>query len=821
MMARLFHSVTFAVIVMLLAPGWALAQDRLCDTQLEDCRSPILNLINTEPPSGGIDVAFWFIQDARYSSALVNAHKRGVPVRVLMDSRGMKAEDPHSDVMAQILAQLVAGGVPMREKVPDPSDASKILHFKTFLFYAQNTVEFSKGNFTEAEYVPYSPTNYSDESVFFTQDPRIVNSFKRRIDDLWTDATGFRNYANITAPLVRKCPLSDPACVIDPAMNFSPLQDFQVRAQGRIGLEPSGGQLDAIVFRMTDHLLPDAVIAAISRGVTARLIVDYSEYRNAARLGDAAHVDRLYMAGAQLKYANHGGIGHQATIILHNKGDVIFGSSNWTSPSANRQDEHNFFYKRGYFHTPVDALGNEWYFNWFADQFDRRFNDSVNYLPFVPKPPDAPVYSAPVNATTGVGSSVTLKWEGGPWAYFYDIYFGTSPTPPLLASNLQIGSPQPGQSESYTISNLQPGTTYYWKVVGKTYAQLTKSGPVWSFLTGGAPPNGSTPHNGAAAGVPGIIEAENYDDGGQGIAYSDTTPTNSGAAYRPSEGVDIQATTDAGGGYNVGWTKAGEWLKYTVNVATTGTYQLQTRVANIATGGSFRVEVDGVDQTGPITVPNTGAWQTFQTITSNGISLSAGTHVLRVFLLTATSTGDVANFNWFRLDLAGPPPPPPPSSTPHNGAPAAVPGIIEAENYDDGGQGVAYSDTTTTNTGGAYRPSEGVDIQATTDTGGGYNVGWTKAGEWLKYTVNVTADGTYQLQTRVAIIATGATFRVEVDGVDQTGPITVPNTGGWQTFQTVTTPGISLSAGTHVLRVVFLTASSAGDAGNYNWFGLQ
>src|SRR4051812_22762323 len=59
-MARLFHSVTFTMLVLLLAPQWAAAQDRLCDTGLEDCRQPILDLINREPASGGIDVAFWF-----------------------------------------------------------------------------------------------------------------------------------------------------------------------------------------------------------------------------------------------------------------------------------------------------------------------------------------------------------------------------------------------------------------------------------------------------------------------------------------------------------------------------------------------------------------------------------------------------------------------------------------------------------------------------------------------------------------------------------------------------------------------------------------
>src|SRR5207248_8602045 len=59
--------------------------ERICDAQFEDCRQPILNLINNE--NLGIDVGFWYMTDARYVNALINRFKAGVPVRVLMDSR--------------------------------------------------------------------------------------------------------------------------------------------------------------------------------------------------------------------------------------------------------------------------------------------------------------------------------------------------------------------------------------------------------------------------------------------------------------------------------------------------------------------------------------------------------------------------------------------------------------------------------------------------------------------------------------------------------------------------------------------------------------
>jgi Carbohydrate binding module (family 6) len=84
----------------------------------------------------------------------------------------------------------------------------------------------------------------------------------------------------------------------------------------------------------------------------------------------------------------------------------------------------------------------------------------------------------------------------------------------------------------------------------------------------------------------------------------------------------------------------------------------------------------------------------------------------------------------------------------------------------------------------------------------------------------VATTGTYTLETRVANVGTGATFHVEVDGVDQTGAIAVPDTGGWQTWQTLSTPGIPLTAGQRVLRVVLERVASGGGVGNYNWFRL-
>jgi hypothetical protein len=265
-----------------------------------------------------------------------------------------------------------------------------------------------------------------------------------------------------------------------------------------------------------------------------------------------------------------------------------------------------------------------------------------------------------------------LKWDGGNWNHKYDIYLGTSPT--LTASNkiasnvlcnlptLTVcqGSPYTGKYETYKVAlTLEAGKTYYWRVVGKTMADssrsaaaglnLAKPGDIWTFTTTGASTVDSTPFTGTPVSLPGRIEVENFDKGGSGVAYVDTTAGNTGNVYRPSENVDIGTTTDTGGGNYVGWTRASEWLQYTVNVPTAGTYTLNVRVANTVAGATFHVEVGGVNKTGTLAVPSTGGYQTWLTVSKAGISLSAGVQKVRLVFDTNSSNGGVGNYNWLEF----------------------------------------------------------------------------------------------------------------------------------------------------------------------------
>ena len=127
--------------------------------------------------------------------------------------------------------------------------------------------------------------------------------------------------------------------------------------------------------------------------------------------------------------------------------------------------------------------------------------------------------------------------------------------------------------------------------------------------------------------VPGSIEAEDFDTGCPGDAYYDRDDVNEGGQYRLTQGVDIEKC--AAGGYDVGWTHAGEWMAYTVTVSKTATYQVSFTVASSYDTGKLHLECDGVDKTGTIAVPNTTGFQNWEAVTKT-VTLDAGQHVLKL-----------------------------------------------------------------------------------------------------------------------------------------------------------------------------------------------
>lgn len=139
----------------------------------------------------------------------------------------------------------------------------------------------------------------------------------------------------------------------------------------------------------------------------------------------------------------------------------------------------------------------------------------------------------------------------------------------------------------------------------------------------------SDSYTGAPIAVPGLWNAADFDKGGEGIAYHDNVAGNASGQYRTAEDVDIRVG-DAG--FVVNNFETGEWLQYTINVQTTGTYMLSVRAAHEdwSPQPKFHVEIDGVDVTGSTAIPSTGGWDTFAWIERPNVFILAGTHHLRL-----------------------------------------------------------------------------------------------------------------------------------------------------------------------------------------------
>lgn len=450
------------------------AQERLCDPSFEDCYTPFLKAVQTE--TVGIDFAFYGIQLPALADAIIRRHQAGVKVRITVEPRAnLKFPDNQS-----ILDKFSAAGIPMRYKLGDG-----IVHTKMMLFAGQNKVVFSSSNFGDADLRPYDAyANYVDGAWYFSDDPSLVNSFKTRFDDNWTNTVAYGNYANIAGPLTRHYQTYP----IDPSLNFLPThdlaEDYSARTIAQIDQENQ--RIDLTMYRITDARICDALLRAVARGVPVRVLAEPDEYRfPVSRLGAELtgpyNIDRLHAAGVQIRMRKHLGLNHQKSLSLYSRGLTIFGSSNWSSPSFNYQEEHNYFTNKA------------WFFQWFVDQFNRKWNSATEFEPFVPLPPSVPVNLSPANAAT-VGQSVLLSWEGGRWAHKYDVYLGTKENNlSLIASDLVTGALGADGSESYLLSGLQNGASYCWRVVGKTMANQTAGGATWCFTASNSATTPSLP----------------------------------------------------------------------------------------------------------------------------------------------------------------------------------------------------------------------------------------------------------------------------------------------------------------------------------------
>ncbi len=281
---------------------------------------------------------------------------------------------------------------------------------------------------------------------------------------------------------------------------------------------------------------------------------------------------------------------------------------------------------------------------------------------------------------------------------------------------------------------------------------------------------------------------------GFGLEYGSTPPTPRSAlsqiqaeSYDAQSGTQLESTSDTGGGQNVGWIATGDWLAYDLDFGSTSPATVTTRLASGASSGTIQYRLDST--TGPVIasvpVSSTGGWQNWTTATTTLTGTATGVH--RVYLTFAGASGaDFVNLNWLQF-VAG-------------GAGGNAYAVRQAESYNS---------------------QSGTQLESTSDTGGGQNVGWIAQGDWLAYdNVDFGDVSAVSVTTRVASASSvTGTLQYRLDST--TGPIiaSVPlsSTGGWQSWTSRVTTLSGPATGVHRVYITF-TGGGGQDLTNVNWF---
>lgn len=376
--------------------------------------------------------------------------------------------------------------------------------------------------------------------------------------------------------------------------------------------------------------------------------------------------------------------------------------------------------------------------------------------------------------------------------------------------------------------------------------------------------------------VPGIINASDYDLGTQSVAYHDTnyanfslstgsySPWNQGWNYR-NDGVDIQSGAIGGNGFYLGFLDQGEWVKYTIDVAQTGFYDLNLYYASTQSGGKIKLKNNGKLLLPEITLSNTTSYTNFLARQIPSLYLEAGKNVFE-FEVTGSVAYNLSRFefshvqtepdefylieaktstNFNSIELAFNQAVSPTGLIPEhfevtvNGQ-AMTPLTVEVENrvlyfklpltltasnniiVSYIGNNVVASNDTPLSVFSSFPVQNilseynlipgrleaedfyyqmGFELENTSDIGGGKNLAYTNFGDFAKYKIHVSQSGTYDLHFRLASQNSVGKMSLDLNnGMSTTNLVSIdtPQTGGWQSWQTLTRQVI-LTEGTYDL----------------------
>ena len=289
------------------------------------------------------------------------------------------------------------------------------------------------------------------------------------------------------------------------------------------------------------------------------------------------------------------------------------------------------------------------------------------------------------------------------------------------------------------------------------------------------------------------VQAEDYTNAWDIESENKSSPNN--ACNYKGHGVDVGATSDAGGGCHVGWISDSEWLGYSINLAAAGEYRVTYRYASGNNGilGAIRFKNAAGVLLSATEVTGDGSWGNFRE-TQNVVSLPAGQQTVRLEF-----EGGGYDINWFNLELI--------TSEPKE--------IYQAEDYVNAYDANAENKGTPGN--GCTYKGLGVDVTATGDSGGGCHVGWSSNGEWLEYVIYPEKAGEYKLTYRYASGHTGSVGAVQFQ--NSSGATlnrqAVEGAGVRGQFHDLVTT-VSLEAGQQTIRLYLENPGF-----DLNWFKLE
>jgi hypothetical protein len=160
------------------------------------------------------------------------------------------------------------------------------------------------------------------------------------------------------------------------------------------------------------------------------------------------------------------------------------------------------------------------------------------------------------------------------------------------------------------------------------------------------------PHTLTSAGI--TVPMVNFDYGGKGISWFDSTDNNAfNVPYRSNNG-DLNCGVDIEGNINspnIAQTRTGEWLNYTLNVHDAGVYFVSINLSANSSSGKFHIEADGVNFTGTQIVPNNGSWSNWRWQPAGAVYLSAGRHVIKYVVDGNDHNLKDIKFEWLSPDM--------------------------------------------------------------------------------------------------------------------------------------------------------------------------